>query len=137
MTAHEAQDKRAGTAGAGAIGLQIGKWLRTQSLAGLALAIVLIPVGMVAAYSSLLGSLAAFIPALFFAVFTGRRIGTDSAAFLQAAVIGEAVKLLLIALICMAVFLWIEPLAAGWYFVGMIVVILAGWIGLFASVSKG
>lgn len=137
MTAQKAQENRAGTAGAGSTSLQIGKWLKTQSLAGLALAAMLIAIGPVAAYSSLLGSLAAFIPALFFTVFTGRRIGSDSAAFLQAAVIGEAVKLVLIALICMAVFLWVEPLAPGWFFAGMIVVIIAGWIGLYRVGFQG
>jgi hypothetical protein len=60
-----------------------------------------------------------------------RKFGSDSAAFLRAAVVGEGVKLLLIALICMAVFLWVEPLAAGWFFTGMIAVILAGYLCLF------
>jgi F0F1-type ATP synthase assembly protein I len=137
MAAQEARENRVGKTGAGTVGLQIGKWLRAQSLAGILLAAVLLPVGLVAAYSALLGSLAAFMPALFFAAFTGRKIGSDSAAFLQAAVIGEAVKLILIALICTVVFLWIEPLAAGWFFAGMIVVIMSGWIGLFAGLKSG
>jgi ATP synthase protein I len=118
-------------------GPSIGRWLRAQLLAGAGLALALIPLGAVAAYSSMFGSLAAFTPALFFAVFAGRRIGSDSAAFLQAAVVGEALKLLLTALICMAVFIWIEPLAAGWFFAGMILVIVAGWIGLFKGLNSG
>ena len=137
MAAREAHNKRAEQEAAGVISLQIGKWLRTQSLVAIALALALLILGPVAAYSSLFGSLAAFIPALFFAAFTGRKIGSDSAAFLQAAVIGEVVKLLLIAVICMVVFLWVEPLAAGWFFAGMIAVIIAGWIGLFAGLNSG
>jgi ATP synthase protein I len=136
MAAREAHEKRAEQAAAGAISLKIGKWLRIQTLVAMVLALVLLSIGPIAAYSSLFGSLAAFIPALFFAAFVGRKIGSDSAAFLQAAVIGEALKLLLIALICMAVFLWVEPLAAGWFFAGMIVVIIAGWIGLFSGLNS-
>jgi len=137
MAAREAHKKRAEPEAAGSISLQIGKWLRFQSLVAIVLALVLLMIGPIAAYSSLFGSLAAFVPALFFAALVGRKIGSDSAAFLQAAVIGEAVKLLLIAVICMAVFLWIEPLAAGWFFAGMIAVIIAGWIGLFAGLNSG
>ena len=135
MAAREAQKTRADQEAAEAVSLQIGKWLKTQSMAAVALALALLAVGPLAAYSSLLGSLAAFLPALFFGAFVGRKIGSDSAAFLQAAVIGEAVKLLLIALICTAVFLWVSPLAPGWFFTGMIVVIVAGWIGLYAGLK--
>ena len=137
MAARQAQKTRADQEAAGAVSLQIGKWLVMQSLAAIALAAALLAVGPLAAYSSLLGSLAAFIPALFFGAFVGRKIGPDSAAFLQAAVIGEVVKLFLIAAICTAVFVSVEPLAAGWFFAGMIVVILAGWIGLFAGLKTG
>ena len=112
------------------IGLRIRRVLRFQSLSGVALAIVLWVVSPVAAYSSLFGSLAAFIPALIFAALVAGKIGNDSAAFLRAAVIGEAAKLLLTALICMAVFLWVKPLAAGWFFSSMILVIFVGFLGL-------
>jgi F0F1-type ATP synthase assembly protein I len=114
------------------IGLVIRRGLKLQSMTGLVLAgVLMVTVDPVAAYSSLFGSLAAFIPALIFAAIVGSKFGNDSAAFLRAAVIGEAVKLLLVALICMAVFLWIEPLAAGWFFTGMILVIFIGYTGLF------
>jgi ATP synthase protein I len=115
----------------------ISKWLRTQSLAAVVLALLLIPVGHLAAISSILGSLAAFVPAVFFALIAGRKIGAGSAAFLQAAVIGEALKLLLTALICMAVFSWVHSLAPVWFFAGMIAVIMAGWIGLFRGLNSG
>ena len=105
------------------------RWgLRIQSLTGMVMAIALLTVSPLAAYSSLFGSLAAFIPAFVFAVLVAGRIGKDSAAFLGAAMVGEAVKLLLTALICLAVFLWVKPLAAGWFFGGMIAVIFAGYI---------
>ncbi len=106
------------------------RWLRAQSLVSMALAVALLAVSPVAAYSSMFGSLAAFIPALVFALIVARRFGSDSAAFLRAAVFAEAGKLLLTALICIAVFVWVKPLAAGWFFAGMGAVIFAGWIGL-------
>ncbi len=114
--------------------LMIKRGLRYQSLAGLMLAgILLVGVNPVAAYSSLFGSMAAFIPALVFAVLVASKFGNDSAAFLRAAVMGEAVKLLLTALICIAVFLWVKPLAAGWFFAGMIAAIFIGYLGLIFS----
>jgi len=110
----------------------IRRGLRYQSLTGLAIAAVLaVAAGPVESYSALFGSLAAFIPALVFVALLARKFGGDSAAFLRAAVVAEGVKLLLIALICMAVFLWVEPLAAGWFFTGMIAVIFAGYVHLF------
>lgn len=106
------------------------RWLRTQSLVAMALAGVLLLVSPVAAYSSMFGSLAAFLPSLLFTLVVARRFGADSAAFLRAAVIGEALKWLLTAVICVAVFVWVTPLAAGWFFAGMGAVLLAGWAGL-------
>jgi F0F1-type ATP synthase assembly protein I len=136
MAAGKGSENQPGLTAAGP-GPSIGRWLRAQVLAAAGLALVLAPLGVVAVYSSMLGSLAAFVPALFFAVFAGRRIGSDSAAFLQAAVVGEALKLVLTALICMVVFILVEPLAAGWFFSGMILVIVSGWIGLFRGLNSG
>lgn len=112
-------------------GLMIRRGLRLQALAGLILTgVLMVAASPVAAYSSLFGSLAAFIPALIFSAIVAGKLGNDSAAFLRAAVVGEVVKLLFVALICMAVFLWVRPLAAGWFFAGMILVILIGHFGL-------
>jgi len=111
-------------------GRLIGRGLRIQSMVSLLLAAGLLLVGPVAAYSSMFGSLAAFIPALFFALFVTPKFGPDSAAFLRAAVIGEVVKILLTALICAAVFIWVKPLAVGWFFTGMVMVIFSGQLGL-------
>jgi F0F1-type ATP synthase assembly protein I len=108
----------------------IGRGLRTQSITALLLAGILLLVGPVAAYSSMFGSLAAFIPGLFFALVLTSKFGPDSAAFLRAAVIAEAGKILLTAMICVAVFVWIEPLAAQWFFAGMLLTIFSGWLGM-------
>ena len=99
---------------------RVKRGLRVQSLTGTILALTLLILGPVEAYSSLFGSLAAFVPALIFTAIVATKFGDDSAAFLRTAVIGEAVKLLLIAIICMAVFIWVKPLAAGWFFTGYI-----------------
>lgn len=129
-------DARRGAPRAAKVGLPVGKWLKTQLAAAVFLAILLSPLGLTAIYSSLLGSMAAFVPAVFFAVYVGRKVGADSAVFLQAAVTGEALKLLLTAVICLAVFRWVKPLAPGWFFAGMIGVIVAGWAGLFRGMAR-
>jgi len=107
----------------------LGRWLRVQSIVSLLLAGCLLMVGPVAAYSSIFGSLAAFVPALFFAMVVMPKFGPDSAAFLRTAVTAEVLKFLLTALICVAVFIWVKPLAAGWFFTGMAVVIFSGRLG--------
>jgi len=106
------------------------KWLRIQSLVALGLAAVLLLVDPVAAYSALFGGLAVFLPTAVFTFLVGRRIGQSSAVFLGAAVIGEMTKLMLTAVICSAVFIWIRPLAAGWFFAGLLAVLIAGLLGL-------
>ncbi len=90
----------------------------------------LLMVGQVAAYSSMFGSLAAFIPALSFALVLASKFGPDSAAFLRAAIIAEVAKILLTALISVVVFVWVKPLAAGWFFTGMALVLFSGRLGL-------
>lgn len=118
------------------IGIEIRRALRAQSLTGLLLAAALLAVSPVAAYSSLLGSLAVFIPAMFFAATVATKIGADSAVFLRAAVLGEVAKLALTALICMAVFIFVKPLAAGWFFAGMALTILAAAFTRASRVDK-
>lgn len=106
------------------------KSLRIQSLAALTLALLSALAGPVAAYSSLFGSLAAFVPGLFFTVLVMRRIGSNSEAFLRTAVLAEFGKLTLTGVLCAVVFIWVKPLAAGFFFLGMIGVLIANWIGL-------
>jgi len=87
-------------------------------------------IGPVAAYSSMFGSLAAFIPSLAFALLVAPKMGPDSALFLRAVVIAEVAKLVLTALICMVVFIWVKPLSAGWFFAGMAIAIFSGRFAL-------
>jgi ATP synthase protein I len=108
----------------------ISRGLRIQSVTSMLLTGGLLLVGPVAAYSAMFGSLAAFIPALFFALVLAPKFGPDSAAFLRTAMIAEVVKILVTALICVAVFVWVKPLAAGWFFTGMAVTIFSGRLGL-------
>ena len=116
--------------------LPLRTWLGTQLAAAVLVAVILLQDGRLVAYSSLLGSMAAFLPAVFFAVYAGRKIGASSSAFLQAAVIGEAFKLALTAGICLVVFKWVDPLAPGGFIAGMVAVIAAGWIGLYRGMVK-
>ena len=104
--------------------------LRLQSLSGIALALLLLLVSPVAAYSSLFGSLAVFLPGLMFTLLVMRKMGGDSAAFLGTAALAEFGKLALTALLCALVFIFIKPLAAGFFFLGMMTGLVAGWVGL-------
>jgi ATP synthase protein I len=107
--------------------------LRIQSLATLSLALLSLLGGPVAAYSSLFGSLAVLVPSVLFTVIVLRKLGGDSAAFLGTAVLAEFGKLVLTGLLCAAVFIWVKPLAAGFFFLGMIGVLIANWVGLARS----
>jgi F0F1-type ATP synthase assembly protein I len=99
-------------------------------MTSLLLAGILLLVGPVAAYSSLFGSLAAFIPALFFAALVARKFGMDSVGFLRTAMVAEAGKILLTAALCVAVFVWVKPLAAPWFFMGMLVTMFSGSLAM-------
>ena len=111
-----------------------------QSLVTLVLVLLSLLAGPVAAYSSLFGSLAVYIPGLLFTVLVMRKLGGDSAAFLRTAVLSEFGKLVLTGLLGAAVLIWIKPLAAGFFFlvalifewvqIGMIGVLAANWLGL-------
>lgn len=108
----------------------IRRSLRVQSTLSMLLAGCLLLVGPVAAYSSLFGSLAAFIPNMLFAMMVAPKIGPDSAVFLRTVVIAETVKLLLIAVICILVIVFVKPLAPGWFFAGMVLVIFSARFAL-------
>ena len=103
--------------------------LRIQSLTALTLALLSLLAGPVAAYSSFFGSLAAYLPGVFFTLLVMRKMGGDTAAFLRTAALAEFGKLALTGLLCAAVFIWVKPLAAGFFFLGMIGVLIANWIG--------
>ena len=113
-----------------ATGTHLARSLRTQSLVMVLLAIALLLVSPVAAYSSLFGGLAVFVPGLMFTLLVARKIGGDTTAFLGAAALAEFGKLALTGLLCAAVFVWVKPLAAAYFFLGMISVLIATWVGL-------
>jgi F0F1-type ATP synthase assembly protein I len=114
----------------------LARGLRIQSLVAISLAVLLLLVSPVAAYSSLFGSLAVFIPGLLFTVLAVSRMGADSAAFLRMAVVAEFGKLMLTGVLCAVVFVWVKPLAAGFFFMGMILTLMAGWLGLILAAQK-
>ena len=89
----------------------------------------LLLVGPVAAYSSMFGSLAVFIPALFFALVVYSRIGADSGVFLGTTLMAIVAKIFLTIILCVAVFVWVKPLAVGWFFTGMAVGVFSGQLG--------
>ena len=108
----------------------VSRSLRIQTVVALLLAGGLLLYGPVAAYSSLFGSLAAYLPALLFAMVVSPKFGADSATFLRTAAVAEVAKLFLTGLLCAAVFIWVKPLSAGWFFAGMATVIFSGRFGL-------
>jgi len=108
----------------------LGSVLRMQTLVAMILALGLLALGPVPAYSSLCGSLAVYLPGLLFTVLVGRRIGSSSAAFLGIAAMAEFGKLILTGVLCALVFVWIKPLAPVWFFAGMLTVLATGWVGL-------
>lgn len=99
-------------------------------MAALILALLSCFAGPVAGYSSLFGSLAAYLPGLFFSMLVMRKMGGDSAVFLRTVAVAEAGKLALTGVLCAIVFIWVKPLAAGFFFIGMAGVLLANGIGL-------
>lgn len=110
--------------------------LRVQSLASLGLAALLLLASPVAAISSLLGSLAVYLPGLMFTVLTVRKLGGDTGAFLRTATLAEFGKLLLTGVLCALVFVFVKPLAPGYFFLGMIVTLAVGWGTLVKAFSQ-
>lgn len=114
----------------------VSRGLRIQSIVALLLAGGLLLLGPVAAYSSMFGSLAAYIPSLMFALVVAPKFGADSATFLRTAVVAEVAKIFLTGLLCAAVFIWVKPLAPGWFFAGLVAVIFSGRFGLLFRAGK-
>lgn len=110
--------------------------LRIQSLVSLALAAALLLVSGEAVLSSLLGSLAVYLPGLMFTVLTVRKLGGDTGAFLRTATLAEFGKLLLTGVLCALVFVFVEPLVPGFFFLGMIVTLAVGWATLVRAFSQ-
>jgi F0F1-type ATP synthase assembly protein I len=112
----------------------LGAVLRMQTLVSLLLALGLLLIGPMAAYSSLCGSVAVYLPGLLFTMLVSRKIGGSSAAFLSTVALAEFGKFILTGVLCAVVFIWIRPLAPVWFFVGMLAVLVTGWIGLAKAV---
>jgi F0F1-type ATP synthase assembly protein I len=108
--------------------------LRVQTLVAIVLALGLLLLGPVAAYSSMCGSLVVYLPGLLFTLLVARKMGADSASFLGTAAVAEFGKLLLTGVLCALVFIWVKPLAPMWFFVGMLTVLVTSWIGLARAV---
>ena len=115
---------------AGSIGPGLSRSLRVQSLVVISMALVLLLISPQAAYSSLFGGLTVYLPGLIFTALVIRKIGGSSEAFLRTAMLAEFGKLALTGFLCAAVFIFVKPLAAGYFFLGMISVLVAGWVGL-------
>jgi F0F1-type ATP synthase assembly protein I len=104
--------------------------LRVQTLVAIVLALGLLVLGPVAAYSSLCGSLVVYLPGLLFTLLVARKMGANSASFLGTAAVAEFGKLLLTGVLCALVFIWVKPLVPMWFFAGMLAVLITSWIGL-------
>ena len=52
------------------------------------------------------------------------------------AALAEFGKFVLTGLLCAVVFIWVKPLAAGFFFLGMIGVLIANWSGLALSFQE-
>lgn len=107
-----------------------------QSLVAALLALGSLLAGPVAAYSSLSGSLAVYVPAFIFTALVMGKMGGDSAVFLRTAMLAEFGKLALTGVLCALVFIYVKPLAPGFFFLGMIGVLVAGWVGLAKTVAS-
>ena len=68
-------------------------------------------------------------------LLVARKLGGDTNAFLRTAALGEFGKLFLTGLLCALVFIWVKPLAAGWFFAGMLTVMVVGWVGLAKAIK--
>lgn len=110
--------------------------LRIQSTVSLVLAALLLAVSPVAASSSFFGSLAVYLPGLMFTVLTMRKLGGDTGAFLRTATLAEFGKLLLTGVLCALVFVFVKPLMAGYFFLGMMVTLATGWFVLIRAFSQ-
>jgi F0F1-type ATP synthase assembly protein I len=106
------------------------KSLRIQSLTAFALALLSLMAGPVAAYSSLFGSIAVFLPGVLFTSMVMRKMGGDSVVFLRTAALAEFSKLVLTGLLCAVVFIWVKPLAPGFFFLGMIGTLVANRVSM-------
>lgn len=86
---------------------------------------------VVSAKSALLGGMVVIIPYLYFAARMQPLLGkSDSGKFLRAIAIAEIGKLILTAVCCAVVFVWVKPLSGLAFFASMVVVYFSGHMSL-------
>ncbi len=109
--------------------LVVVRLLRTQLAITLLLPLVLIPFGTIAALSATAGGIACLVPNAFFASRAFRYSGARSAPLiLSSFYTGQAMKLLLTALIFSLIFIYLKPLNAGALFGGFVLVQSVIWV---------
>ncbi len=109
--------------------LVVVRLLRTQLTITLLLPLVLLPFGTIAAVSAAAGGIACLVPNAYFASRAFRYSGARSAMLiLNSFYSGQAMKLLLTALIFTLIFNYLKPLNAGALFGGFVLVQSVIWI---------
>lgn len=104
--------------------------IQTAVLIVLTLATFLI-LGMVAAYSVLLGGLVSVIPNAYFGRMVFRHTGARAIEnVVRSAFVGELVKLLMMGAGFGLIFAWVEPVSAARVFAGFVLTHMAGIAGL-------
>lgn len=85
--------------------------------------------GYIDAYSFLLGSMVSVLPSLYmaFRVFSGSKVKTAQE-IVKSFYKGEAGKIIIAALLLSLIFMFIEPLSAGLFFIGYGIIILSHWL---------
>jgi len=109
--------------------LVVKRLLLAQLATAVIFPLVLLPFGMIAAWSAALGGLACLVPSLAFAYRAFRFSGARSAQkILRSFYSGEAVKLVLTALMFTLIFINVKTLNVGALFGGFILVQSVIWI---------
>lgn len=109
--------------------LVVVRLLRTQLAITLLLPLVLLPFGTIAAVSAAAGGIACLVPNAYFASRAFRYSGARSAMLiLNSFYSGQAMKLVLTALIFSLIFIYLKPLNAGALFGGFILVQSVIWV---------
>lgn len=107
----------------------IRRLLMVQLLVAVLFPLVMLPFGMNAALSAAAGGLASLIPNLYFAYRTFKYSGARSAQMiLRSFYSGEAIKLVMTALIFAVVFKYLKTLNVAALFGGFIMVQMAVWL---------
>ena len=104
-------------------GTSIDRIIQAQFTATLLIATLCLLVDWVSAYSVFLGGLTCAVPSSFMAWYIGHKVAHPLMA-LKYLVMGELSKFGMTALMFSAVFLWVKPLKPGYFFAGLVLVML-------------